>query len=53
MHFFPEISFKMRLSNIETRRLAEGVAIGETRVLDLMAQGYNYEQIKKILKSGE
>jgi len=33
---------------------AEGIAVGkaegETRVLDLMAQGYDYEQIKDILK---
>jgi len=29
---------------------ARGVAIGETKVLDLMAQGYDYEQIKDILK---
>ncbi|MCL2281851.1 MAG: hypothetical protein FWC26_00865, partial [Fibromonadales bacterium] len=32
----------------------EGVAIGETRgetkVLDLVAQGYGYEQIKELLK---
>jgi len=32
----------------------EGIAIGENRgeakVLDLMAQGYNHEQIKDILK---
>ncbi|MCL2259977.1 MAG: hypothetical protein FWC15_01325 [Fibromonadales bacterium] len=28
----------------------EGVAIGEAKALDLMAKGYDYEQIKKILK---
>jgi len=30
---------------------ARGVAIGESKVLDLMAQGYDYEQIKDILRS--
>ncbi|MCL2281949.1 MAG: hypothetical protein FWC26_01365, partial [Fibromonadales bacterium] len=28
----------------------EGVAIGEAKVLDLMAEGYNYEQIRDILR---
>ncbi|MCL2283507.1 MAG: Rpn family recombination-promoting nuclease/putative transposase, partial [Fibromonadales bacterium] len=27
----------------------EGIAVGETKVLDLMAQGYGYEQIKELL----
>jgi len=30
---------------------AEGIAIGEAKVLDLMAQGYDYKQIKDILRS--
>jgi len=30
---------------------AKGVAIGHEEVLDLVAKGYDYEQIKKILKS--
>jgi len=39
--------------NMETAlevRYDEGVAIGEARVLDLMAKGYDVNQIKEILK---
>jgi len=30
--------------------LAEGITIGETRALDLMAQGHTYDQIKELLQ---
>jgi hypothetical protein len=30
---------------------ARGITLGETRVLDLMAKGYDLEQIKAILKN--
>jgi len=49
-YFFPR-TVQTAINEGKAEGRAEGIAIGETRVLDLVAKGYDYEQIKKILKS--
>ncbi|MCL2207691.1 MAG: Rpn family recombination-promoting nuclease/putative transposase [Fibromonadales bacterium] len=46
-----EVSYEEGVEDGMEKGAVIGETRGETRVLDLMAKGYDYEQIKKILKS--